>query len=214
MLSPTSIRVTFIQPSGSLTAESYHIQYTRVTGAGQTLCGSVQDTGTTTDVQSPFTITNLVEFSTYSIAVTAHISDTMGTTTEQAVTSPAGLLRLQCTCNNINCTAPSAIVWELRSTTVLSTSITVGWNPVECIERNGIIDNYTVRFGPEGGVQNESTVQSGGIGVPGTYNASGLTPFTNYSFEVAAVNSAGTGPFNPQIIVETAEAGKLNRIKI
>ena len=76
------------------------------------------------------------------------------------------------------------------STTVLSTSITVGWNTVVCIERNGVIGNYIVRFGPEGGVQNERTVQSGGNDEAGTYNASGLTPFTSYSFEVAAVNSA------------------------
>ena len=70
-----------------------------------------------------------------------------------------------------------------------------------------MIDNYIVRFGPEDGVQSESTVQSGGIGVAGTYNASGLTPFTSYSFEVAAVNSAGTGPFTAPLTVETKEDG-------
>ena len=102
----------------------------------------------------------------------------------------------------ISCTAPAAALQNL-STTVLSTSITVGWYPVECIERNGVIGNYTVRFGPEGGVQSESTVQSGGIDVAGTYNASGLIPFTRYSFEVAAVNSAGTGPFTATLTVET-----------
>ena len=94
------------------------------------------------------------------------------------------------------------------STTVLSTSITVGWNTVECIERNGVIDNYIVRFGPEGGVQSDSTVQSGGIDVAGTYNASGLTPFTNYSFEVAAVNSVDTGPFTATLIIQTDEDGE------
>ena len=78
-----------------------------------------------------------------------------------------------------------------------------------CIERNGVIDNYIVRFGPEGGVQSERTVQSGGIGVPGTHTASGLNPFTNYSFEVAAVNSAGTGPFTATLTVETIGGGEL-----
>ena len=76
-----------------------------------------------------------------------------------------------------------------------------------CIERNGVIDNYIVRFGPEGGVRSESIVQSGGFDVAGTYNASGLTPFTNYSFEVAAMNSAGTGPFTAPLTVETKEDG-------
>ena len=92
VLGPTSIRVTFTQPSGTLAAESYDIQYTRVTGAGQTLCGSVENTGTTTDVQSPFTITNLEEFSSYNITVTARVFSAMRATTEQAImTSPAGV---------------------------------------------------------------------------------------------------------------------------
>ena len=88
--SPNSIRVTFTQPSGSLAAESYDIQYTRVTGTGQTLCGSVEDTGATTDVQSPVTITNLEEFSSYDITVTARVFSATRTTTEQAMSSPAG----------------------------------------------------------------------------------------------------------------------------
>ena len=89
--SPTLIRVTFTQPSGSLAAESYDMQYTRVTGAGQTLCDSVEDTGATTDVQNPVTITNLEEFSSYNITVTARAFSAMRATTEQAMTLPAGL---------------------------------------------------------------------------------------------------------------------------
>ena len=92
VLGPTSIRVIFAQPSGTLAADSYDIQYARVTGAGQTLCASVEDTGTDTDVQSPFTITNLEEFSSYDITVTARAFSAMHATTEQAMTSPAGLL--------------------------------------------------------------------------------------------------------------------------
>ena len=91
VLSPTSIRVTFTQPSGTLAAESYNIQYTRVTGAGQTLCRSFIDTNATTDVQSPFTITSLEEFSNYSIAVTVLISGTFCTATKQAMTFIAGM---------------------------------------------------------------------------------------------------------------------------
>ena len=85
VLGPTSIRVNF---SGSLTAEKYDIH---VTGAGQILCGSVEDTDNTTDVQSPFIITDLEEFSSYDITVTARAFSAMRATTEQAMTSPAGL---------------------------------------------------------------------------------------------------------------------------
>ena len=89
VLGPTSIRVTF----SASNAESYDIQYTRVTGAGQTLCASVEDTGTATDVQSPFNITSLEEFSSYDITVTAVFpGSTMIPTTERATTSPAGVI--------------------------------------------------------------------------------------------------------------------------
>ena len=71
-----------------------------------------------------------------------------------------------------------------------------------------MIDSYIVLFGPEGGMQNEYTVQSEGIGEDGIYTASELPPFTRYSFDVAPVNSAGTGPFTcSPITVQTTEAG-------
>ena len=92
VLGPTSIRVTFTQPSGTLAAESYDIQYTRVILAGQTLCGSVGGTGATTDVQSPFIISSLEEFSSYDITVTARAFSAMHATTERAMTSPAGVI--------------------------------------------------------------------------------------------------------------------------
>ena len=90
------------------------------------------------------------------------------------------------------------------STAVLSTSITVGWDPVVCIERNGVIDNYIVRFGPEGGVQSEQTV-----GTTRSHSVSGLNPSTRYSVSVAAVNSAGTGPFTATLTVMTNGNGEL-----
>ena len=36
----------------------------------------------------------------------------------------------------------------------------------------------------------------------------GLTPYTNYSVQVAAVNDGGTGPYSePALIVETLQDG-------
>ena len=68
-----------------------------------------------------------------------------------------------------------------------------------CIERNGVIDNYIVRFEPEGGVQQSEQT----IGTNRTHSANGLSPSTEYNFSVAAVNSAGTGPFTAALIVMT-----------
>ena len=87
-----AIRVTFTQPSGSLAAESYDIQYARVIGAGQTQCATVEDTGAAAGVPLSYTITNLEEFSSYDITVTARAFSAMLTTTEQATTSPAGVI--------------------------------------------------------------------------------------------------------------------------
>ena len=42
-----------------------------------------------------------------------------------------------------------------------------------------------------------------------TFTASGLTPYTNYTFRVAGVNSNGTGPYTNTITILTDEDGKL-----
>ena len=62
-------------------------------------------------------------------------------------------------------------------------SVSVSWNEIECIERNGMITNYTVEFS-----------SLGGSVIPGVlmvnerrFTASGLTSFTKYTFRVAGV---------------------------
>ena len=80
-------------------------------------------------------------------------------------------------------------------------SINVSLNEIECIERNGIITYYIVEFS-----------SLGGSVIPGVlmmnerrFTASGLTPFTNYTFRVAGVNNNGTGPFSNVAIIQTIE---------
>ena len=69
-----------------------------------------------------------------------------------------------------------------------------------CLHRNGEITGYTVVATISGEV-----VKSVEVDVNDGRGATmfGLNPITNYSFAVAAVNSAGTGPYR-SIIVETA----------
>ena len=83
-----------------------------------------------------------------------------------------------------------------------SRNITVTWDTIECIERNGIITNYTVVFQEQGGGD-----------VPGntvdrTFSAKGLTPGMNYTFQVAGVNDAGIGVFSI-VTITTNEEGLL-----
>ena len=89
--------------------------------------------------------------------------------------------------------------------TVTSTSVNFNWLEIDCIERNGVITNYTVIFQEQGGA-----VIHGEVNVMDrTFTASGLTPHTNYIFRVAGVNSNGTGPYSNDIIVLTNEDGTL-----
>ena len=57
----------------------------------------------------------------------------------------------------------------------------------------------------------------GGALIPGvvvnkTFTASGLTPYTNYTFRVAGVNDNGTGPFLNVTNILTEEESKYLRI--
>ena len=84
--------------------------------------------------------------------------------------------------------------------TVTANSITVQWEEVPCLHRNGEITGYTVVARTSG--EDDIFVEVDDDDVREA-TVSGLNPSTNYSVAVAAVNSAGTGPFN-DIIVKTA----------
>ena len=75
-----------------------------------------------------------------------------------------------------------------------SRSVSVSWDAIDCIERNGVITGYTVEFQEQGGARIPGEVMNQ------TFTTSGLTPHTNYTFRVAGVNGKGTGPFSTHII--------------
>ena len=87
--------------------------------------------------------------------------------------------------------------------TVTSTNVNINWRQIDCIERNGVITDYTVVFQEQGGA-----VIPGEVNVMDrTFTASGLTPHANYTFRVAGVNSNGTGPYTNGTMVTTEEDG-------
>ena len=77
-----------------------------------------------------------------------------------------------------------------------STSITIQWDQVPCIEQNSEITGYIVRYSNSTGETQMAAVQM--------FTASGLTPNTTYYFQVAAVNSDGEeGPYSSPLEIST-----------
>ena len=75
----------------------------------------------------------------------------------------------------------------------------MSWSKIDCIERNGPITTYRVEF------QEVRGAVIPGVMVNRTFTASGLTPYTNYTFRVAGVNDNDTGPFTDVISIQTKE---------
>ena len=72
---------------------------------------------------------------------------------------------------------------------------------MNCIDRNGEITGYSIRYGKVETAEGDRTVLSEDDTRYTTI--SGLTPSTNYTIEVAAVNGFGTGPYSESITQET-----------
>ena len=100
-------------------------------------------------------------------------------------------------------TAPPSSV---HATAQSAMSILVQWGPIEpCKERNGNITGYHVRYQASGGSV-ETEVASGVGSAGGQVLLEGLTPFTNYSIQVAAVNNqSDVGVFSEHVVLQTGE---------
>ena len=80
----------------------------------------------------------------------------------------------------------------LRAVGTTSTNITIAWDAVSCAERNSNITGYVVHYTPPSTSGNDSVMVAGTGGAGGTVTIDGLTPSTQYSILVAAVNSDGS----------------------
>ena len=100
--------------------------------------------------------------------------------------------------------APSAPPTSVGVSEVTSFSITVQWGPVDCIHRNGNIRGYSIQYGEKRSGNKQTLSVSGGDVTKATI--SGLNFSTTYSIQVAAVTSAGTGPYSDAITNETYQS--------
>ena len=93
--------------------------------------------------------------------------------------------------------APSSPPTAVTTTDKTSSSITVQWRPVDCLQRNGDITGYSVQYGVQGSGSTQTVSFSGGDASEATISA--LTSSITYSIKVAAVNSAGIGAYSSPI---------------
>ena len=84
----------------------------------------------------------------------------------------------------------------IDETTVFT--ITVKWDPVDCMYQKGVITNYAIQYYKQDR-ENETIVNSTSML---EYTITDLQPLTMYGIEVAAVNDAGIGVYG-NIIANT-----------
>ena len=100
----------------------------------------------------------------------------------------------------LHCSVPSGAPQSLEGMFVQPTEVFLRWGEVPCIQQNGPITGYVVRYyatcGAERNVQQNKSVVTTGDTIE--Y----LTPNTEYAFQVAAVNVNGTGPFSELVILK------------
>ena len=98
--------------------------------------------------------------------------------------------------------APTAAPVELNSTSVKRKSLSVVWGTVPCPNQRGTVTGYRLRYTNGTSIVNTTGEESR------QHVLTGLTPFTNYSVQVAAVNDGGTGPYSTPLTVETLQDGE------
>ena len=206
---PPSVTATSITITGSVSSGSvvtgFVVEWQRDTSVG---CSDVNErTISESGDFTIYTITGLEPGNRYTITVT--VSNSAGTApvsnTVTAMTLEAGerVPDTHSSSHGLCCPPqlPLELLMELVQVSVTVNSITVQWGEVPCLHRNGEITGYIVEVTLSGMVVATENVD-GGSARRGT--VSGLTPSTDYTVTVAAVNNVGTGPFSGDISMTTA----------
>ncbi len=98
--------------------------------------------------------------------------------------------------------APSAPPENFMGTAGNSTSVTVSWGEPPADEINGVIISYII---------NVTVVGTGQVfqltSTTTSLEVTNLSPYTTFVCIIAAVTSAGTGPFNEQLTISTPQDG-------
>ena len=193
--SSTAITITGSVPSGSVVTE-FEVRWQRDTSVG---C-SDEDEDTISETgafPNSYQISGLEPGNRYTITVT--VSNAAGTAPASisvtGTTLETGEGKRLCVTlllfYVLLSTAPNSTVISLSAGTVTANSITVQWEELPCLHRSGEITGYAVVARTSGEDERVVNVNDGNAR---SAIVSGLTPNTQYTVSVTAVNSAGTGP--------------------
>jgi len=105
--------------------------------------------------------------------------------------------------------APTSGPEMLRGVEISSTNITIAWDAVNCTERNSNITGYVVHYTPPSTSGNDSVMVAGTGDAGGMVTIGGLTPSTQYSIQVAAVNSNGSVGVPTALLSMNTSSGEL-----
>ena len=112
------------------------------------------------------------------------------------------------------CTGAAVAPSNVRATAESSTVIFVQWDGLTpCRLVNGLIVKYRVQYTPhsDGMTQSIDQTAAGDYRSGAETSLTGLTPFTNYSIRVAAVNEEGdVGIYSDPMTEQTLEDSKIN----
>ncbi|XP_077981179.1 receptor-type tyrosine-protein phosphatase kappa-like [Glandiceps talaboti] len=136
-----------------------------------------------------YTINGLIPYSKYKVEVSTAVDDVVGSEKSSPERSEGRTSQ----------SAPSGPPENVTNTTVSSTSVGFKWDEPACGMKNGEITGYYALMTPPVGDAIEKHS-------PGKETQFGyLLPYTEYGFQVKAVNDKGTGNFSQPLMVTTLE---------
>ena len=195
---PTIVTATTIRITGSVSSSvvtGFVVEWQRDTSVG---CSDVnQDTISLIGAFTSYTIMGLEPGNRYTITVT--VSNSAGTAPDSspvtANTQETGERERVPDTQwfVLSSTAPTRAPAGVSEVSVTANSITVQWGEVPCMDRNGEITGYTLEVYISGMIVVTESVNGGSAR---RVTVSGLTPSTEYTVIVAAVNRVGRGPFS------------------
>ena len=94
-------------------------------------------------------------------------------------------------------TVPTGPPQSLRPTRITTSEVILEWDEVSCLDQNGLIQEYQMRYFPTENPLRITTLMI----ITRVSSISGLESGTSYTFEVAALFGSNTGPFSTLIAI-------------